>query len=309
MNTKISIIGAGRVGESTAQVLAIQKLAKEIVLIDIDNEYAQGVALDIQETASVYRFDAMITGSNDISKIKDSKIVIIAAGVPRKPGMSRDDVLSINIKIIDKIMDGIIEFTPESIIIMVTNPVDALTYFANKKITSCEHRIMGQAGVLDSMRMSSFVAMETGYSVDDIHAMVMGGHGDSMVPLIRFTAINGIPIEELVSNETIKAIIERTRGGGAEILNLKKKSSAYNAPGAAVAMMVESIIKDKRRLLPCISMLNGEYGHSGLAIGVPIILGKNGIEKIIEVDLNEKEIISFEKSAQITKNVIKEIGF
>ena len=307
MVNKISIIGAGRVGESTAQMLAIKKLTQQIVLIDLDEKYAKGVALDIQETASVYHFDTQLVGSNDIANIQDSNIVIITAGIPRKPGMDRADVLAINLKIIDEIMDGIIKYAPNSYVIVVSNPVDVLTYYANKKANWPRNRIMGQAGILDSMRLSSFIAIETDYSINDIQAMVLGGHGDTMVPLTRFTTISGISIEHLLDQKTIDQLIQRTRDGGAEILNLKQKSSAYDAPGAAVTIMVEAIVHNKNRLLPCITMLKGEYGQTDLAIGVPVILGGNGVEKIIELEFTEQEQQAFDTSAQVIKSLIDEI--
>ena len=307
MVNKISIIGAGRVGESTAQMLAIKKLTQQIVLIDLDEKYAKGVALDIQETASVYHFDTQLVGSNDIANIQDSNIVIITAGIPRKPGMDRADVLAINLKIIDEIMDGIIKYAPNSYVIVVSNPVDVLTYYANKKANWPRNRIMGQAGILDSMRLSSFIAIETDYSINDIQAMVLGGHGDTMVPLTRFTTISGISIEHLLDQKTIDQLIQRTRDGGAEILNLKQKSSAYDAPGAAVTIMVEAMVHNKNRLLPCITMLKGEYGHTDLAIGVPVILGGNGVEKIIELEFTEQEQQAFDTSAHAIKELIREI--
>jgi malate dehydrogenase len=307
MVNKISIVGAGRVGESTAQMLAIQKLAEQIVLIDLDEQYAKGVALDIQETSPVYHFDAELIGASDIANIKDSNIVIITAGMPRKPGMDRADVLAINLKIIDEIMDGVIKHAPDSYVIVVSNPVDVLTYYANKKANWPRNRIMGQAGILDSMRMSSFIAMETDYSINDIQAMVLGGHGDTMVPLPRFTTVSGISIEHLLDQKTISNIIQRTRDGGAEILNLKQKSSAYDAPGAAVTIMVESIVHNKRRLLPCITMLEGEYGQNDVAIGVPVVLGENGVEKIVELDFNTDEQQAFNTSAEVIKGLIAEI--
>jgi len=306
MVNKISIIGAGRVGESTAQMLAIQKLSEHIMLIDLDEQYAKGVALDIQETSSVYNFDAELIGSNDIAEIKDSNIVVIAAGVPRKPGMDRADVLAINLKIIDQIMDGVIEHAPDAYVIVVSNPVDVLTYYANQKANWPRNRIMGQAGILDSMRMSSFIAMETDYSINDIQAMVLGGHGDTMVPLPRFTTVSGISIEYLLDKKTIDNLIQRTRDGGAEILNLKQKSSAYDAPGAAVSTMVEAIVHNKNRLLPCITMLEGEYGQNDIAIGVPVVLGANGVKNIVELDFTNDEQNAFNTSAKVIKSLINE---
>ena len=307
MVNKISIVGAGRVGESTAQMLAIQKLAQQIVLIDLDEQYAKGVALDIQETSPVYHFDAKLMGASDIANIKDSNIVIITAGMPRKPGMDRADVLAINLKIIDEIMDGIIKHAPDAYVIVVSNPVDVLTYYANKKANWPRNRIMGQAGILDSMRLSSFIAMETDYSINDIQAMVLGGHGDTMVPLPRFTTVSGISIEYLLDQNTIDNLIQRTRDGGAEILNLKQKSSAYDAPGAAVTIMVEAMVHNKHRLLPCITMLEGEYGQNDIAIGVPVVLGENGVEKVIELNFTDEEQQAFDTSAQVIKSLINEI--
>ena len=307
MINKISIIGAGRVGESCAQMLAAQKLSKHITLIDLDDKYAKGVALDIQETSPIYEFDSVLKGSSDMSAIKGSGIVIITAGLPRKPGMDRSDVLASNIAIIDSVMDGVIEHAPDSFVIMVTNPVDVLTYYSLKKSKWPRNRIIGQAGVLDSMRMSSFIAMETHYSVNDIQALVLGGHGDTMVPLPRFTTIGGIPITELLSTDAIDKIIQRTRDGGAEILNLKQKSSAYDAPGAAVAAMVESIVHSKNRLLPCISMLEGEYNQRDIAIGVPVVLGSDGIEEIVELKLSQAEQKLFDYSANSIRELTNEI--
>jgi len=307
MVNKISIVGAGRVGESTAQMLAIQKLAQQIVLIDLDEQYAKGVALDIQETSPVYHFDADLIGTSDIANIKDSNIVIITAGMPRKPGMDRADVLTTNLKIVDQIMDGIIKHAPDAYVIVVSNPVDVLTYYAIKKANWPRNRIIGQAGILDSMRMSSFIAMETDYSINDIQAMVLGGHGDTMVPLPRFTTVSGISIEHLLDQNTIDNLIQRTRDGGAEILNLKQKSSAYDAPGAAVTIMVEAIVHNKHRLLPCITMLEGEYGQTDIAIGVPVVLGENGVEKIVELDFTVDEQKAFDASAQVIKSLINEI--
>jgi malate dehydrogenase len=307
MVNKISVIGAGRVGESVAQMLAIQKLSQQIALIDLDEQYAKGVALDIQETASVYHFDVQLIGSSELQAIEGSDIVIITAGMPRKPGMDRADVLAINLKIIDTVMDGVIEYAKDAFVIVVSNPVDVLTYYANKKSGWPSNRIIGQAGVLDSMRLSSFIAMETNYSINDIQAMVLGGHGDTMVPLTRFTTISGISIEQLLDAKTIEGLIQRTRNGGAEVLNLKSKSSAYDAPGAAVTVMVEAIVHNKNRLLPCITMLDGKYGQRDIAIGVPIILGKNGVEEIIELNFTENEQQAFDVSADTIKQLIAEI--
>jgi malate dehydrogenase len=302
---KISIIGAGRVGESTAVKLATSQLAKNIVLIDLDDEYARGVALDVQCMSNAYGIDTKVIGTSDISTIKNSNIVIITAGVPRKPGMDRADVLSINIKIIDNIMNAVIKYATEAYVIMVSNPVDALTHYANKKSRWPRNRIIGQAGVLDSIRMSSFIADRTNYSTSDISAMVLGGHGDTMVPMTRYTTISGISIEQLLGKSEVKKIIQRTRDAGAEILGLKKTSSAYDAPSTAIELMVDSIVHDKNRILPCIAMLDGEYDQSDIAIGVPIVLGSQGVKEIIELDLNDQEKAEFDKSARSIRELIE----
>ena len=308
MTNKISVIGAGRVGESTALSLAIKNLAREIVLVDLNEKYAQGTALDIQESLPFYRSDCKISGSDNLAATKDSDIVVITAGFPRKPGMDRADVLKANLEVIDGIMDGIMEHASNAYVIMVTNPVDALTYYACKKTNWDRSRIIGQAGVLDSMRMSTFISMETGLSIDDVQALVLGGHGDTMVPLPRFTTVGGISIEHLLDKNTIEDINQRTRDGGAEIINLKQNSSAYDAPGAAVVVMVESMVHNKKRLLPCISLLDGEYGQDDVAIGVPVVLGENGIERVIELDFNDQEKALFDHSVSVTRGLNEEVS-
>ena len=295
---KISIIGAGRVGESTAHNLAKAELCHEIALIDIKEGVPQGTALDIQESAPVFGFDTRLTGYNDLAALAQSDLIIITAGLPRKPGMSRSDVLSVNVPIITSIMDEAKKSAPGAIIIMVTNPVDVLTHVAWKRTGWDRQRIIGLSGVLDSTRMASFVAMETGLSVKDITAMVLGGHGDTMVPLPRFTCINGIPIENFLNKEQIERIAKRTREGGAEILALRKTSSAYDAPAAAVATMVDAIRHDRKRILPCVAILDGEYGQKGICMGVPVILGSHGMEKVVQLDLNPEEKAAFLGSAE-----------
>jgi malate dehydrogenase len=286
---KIAIIGAGRVGESTAQFLAKKDISREIVLTDINEGTAQGAALDIQESASLFGFDTRLRGSNCNDIIIDADLVIITAGIPRKPGMSRADVLDTNLKILDSILDDVLKLAPDSKLLLVSNPVDTLTYHAWKKTGWDRSRVMGQAGVLDSSRMAAFVAMETGLSAKDINAMVMGGHGDSMVPMVRFTTISGIGIEHFLPSTTIDSIIERTRSGGAEILALKKNSSAYGAPAAAIAEMVEAIAYDRKAVLPTVAVLDGEYDQSDIAIGVPCVLGRNGMEQVLQLELNDSE--------------------
>ena len=306
---KISIIGAGRVGESTAHNLAKAELCHEIALIDIKEGVPQGTALDIQESAPVFGFDTRLTGYNDMAALAQSDLIIITAGLPRKPGMSRSDVLSVNVPIITSIMDEAKKSAPNAIIIMVTNPVDVLTHVAWKRTGWDRQRMIGLSGVLDSTRMASFVAMETGLSVKDITAMVLGGHGDTMVPLPRFTCINGIPIENFLSKEQIERIAKRTREGGAEILALRKTSSAYDAPAAAVATMVDAIRHDRKRILPCVAILDGEYGQKGICMGVPVILGNHGMEKVVQLDLNPEEKAAFLGSAEHVRADLARLKF
>ncbi len=296
---KIAIIGAGRVGESTAQILAKEELCRELVLLDIHEGMPQGVALDIQESASLLRFDTRVTGATDPAAIAGADIIIVTAGIPRKPGMSRSDVLGTNLSIIDKIVADSLEHAPDAMLIMVTNPVDVLTWYAWQKSGWPRHRVFGQSGALDTARMTSFIAMETGYSIKDISALVLGGHGDAMVPLPRFTDIAGIPITHFLSEERIHQINQRTRQGGGEILALKQHSSAYDSPAAAVAIMVDAISHNRRRILPCVSVLDGEYGQHDIAMGVPAVLTETGLTDIIELQLNADEQAAFQVSADI----------
>jgi len=298
---KITIVGAGRVGESTAQFLAAKNLCSEIVLLDIHKGAAVGTALDIQEVSPLFQFDTRLTGGVDHALMADSELIIITAGLPRKPGMSRSDVLTSNIPIMDSIIDGAMKYAPNAILLFVTNPVDVITYHAFIKTGWPRNRVFGQAGVLDSSRMASFIAMETGYSIMDIYAMVLGGHGDTMVPMLRYCTIAGIPIEKFIAKEKIETIVERTRNGGTEILALRKNSSAYDAPAASIVEMVDAIVHNRNRILPTVCLLEGEYGHEDIAIGVPAVLGKNGISDIIELDLNETERKMFEHSASLVR--------
>lgn len=301
---KISIVGAGRVGESTAQFIAEKKLCQELMLIDIREGVPQGVALDIQETAPLLGFDTEVNGSHHADAMKDSELVIVTAGIPRQPGMSRSDVLGTNVKIIDSIAADIKQYAPNSFVIVVSNPVDSLTYRMLKQTGFPRNRVFGQAGVLDSTRMASFIAMETGLSILDIHAMVLGGHGDSMVPMTRFTTISGIPIKHYLDDKTIEEIVDRTRNGGAEILGLRKTSSAYDAPAASVTAMVESIVHNSKRVLPCVAILEGEYAQQDVAMGVPCVLSAKGLERIIELPLNEEEQKLFDSTiASIQKDL------
>lgn len=298
---KITIVGAGRVGESTAQFLAAQNLCREIILLDINEGAAKGAALDIQEVSPIFEYDTRLIGSVDHALMVDSDIIIITAGLPRKPGMSRSDVLSSNIPIMNGIIDGAMKYAPNALLLFVTNPVDVITYHAIIKTGWPRHRIFGQAGVLDSSRMASFIAMETGFSSMDINTMVLGGHGDTMVPMLRYCTIAGIPVERFIEPDKLDAIVERTRNGGAEILALRQNSSAYDAPAASVAEMVDAIVHNRRRILPTVCYLQGEYGHQDLAIGVPAVLGHNGIEEIIQLDMNDKEQAMFDQSAAIVR--------
>lgn len=293
---KITIVGAGRVGESTAQLIAEQDLCKELMLLDIREGVPQGVALDIQETAPLLRFDTRVNGCHQPEGVKDSGLVIITAGVARKVGMTRSDVLDVNVKVIDDIVDSIVKHAPDAIILLVSNPVDTLTYEAFLRSGFERSRVLGQAGVLDSMRMASFIAMESGFSTRDISAMVLGGHGDTMVPMMRYTTISGIPVEHFLEQGRIQDIIERTRNGGAEILSLRQTSSAYDAPAAAITAMVDAIVHGRRRILPAVAILQGEYGQSDMAMCVPCVLSDCGVEKVVELPLNDIEQSMFNES-------------
>jgi len=298
---KITVVGAGRVGESTAQFIASKDLCREIVLIDIREGAAEGAALDIQEDAPLFRFDTRLSGGTDYAMMADSDLIIITAGVPRKPGMSRSDVLETNVRVTDSIIENTLKYAPNSKMLFVSNPVDILTYRAFQKTGWDRSRIFGQAGVLDSTRMASFIAMETGYSTLDIDAMVLGGHGDSMVPMMRYTTISGIPVSNFINQKTIDDIVTRTRNGGAEILALRQNSSAFDAPAAAVAAMVDAIVNDRKRILPTVAIVQNEYGCDELAIGVPCVLGKNGMEKVISIEMNESEKANFNNSVAAVK--------
>jgi malate dehydrogenase len=302
---KITIVGAGRVGESTAQFLAAKNLCSEIFLLDINDGAAKGAALDIQEVSPLFEYDTRLVGGTGQSLMQDSGLIIITAGLPRKPGMSRSDVLTANIPIIDGIIDGALRYAPDAIMLFVTNPVDVITYHAVLKSGWPRNRIFGQAGVLDSSRMASFIAMETGYSIMDIYAMVLGGHGDTMVPMLRHCTIAGIPIERFLSREKIDAIIERTRKGGAEILALRQNSSAFDAPAASVVEMVDAVVHNRNRILPTVCFLEGEYGFDDIAIGVPAVLGNSGVEDIIQLELNDAERAMFAHSASLVREDIE----
>ena len=304
--SKVSIIGSGNVGSTTALYLAEKKIA-DIYLFDIVEGLSVGKALDAEEGAPIRRYDIEIRGAEDFSKLSDSDVVVITAGVARRPGMSRDDLLVTNSKIMKSVAEKVAQYTPNSIIVVVSNPLDVMAYLALKVTGFALKRVVGMAGILDSTRFRYFVAQKLGVSVCDTTAIVLGGHGNSMVPLPRYTTVSGIPITELLPKDTIEKIIERTRKGGAEIVSYLKTGSAFYAPAAAVAEMVECIIRDKRRILPCSAYLRGEYGIEGLFVGVPILLGKNGVEQVIELELTPEEKEALQHSAGAVKKVIEKL--
>lgn len=307
MRPKITIIGAGFVGSTTAHFLAMHRLG-DIVLLDLDEGAAKGKALDLLQAGSIEGFDLKITGTSSYEDTGSSDIVVITAGIARKPGMSRDELLAVNVKIMKNVCEEIKKTSPGAIIIVVTNPLDVMVSVAHKITGFPSGRVMGMAGVLDTARMKTFIAEELGASAQDISALVLGGHGDTMVPLMRHATVGGIPVAELLSKEKLDAIVERTRNGGAEIVSHLKTGSAYFAPAASVACMVESILKDQKRILPCAAYLNGEYGISGLFIGVPVVLGRKGIECVVELDLDEEERAAFKKTAEHVKNIIDSVA-
>jgi malate dehydrogenase len=304
---KISIIGAGRVGETAAHTIAQQEMCSEVVLLDIREGAAAGAALDVSQSASYFGFDTRVTGGTDPVLLKDSDLIIITAGSPRKPGMSRNDVLDINRAVIDTIIDEVLEQAPDALLLMVTNPVDVLTWHAWKRTGWERGRVFGQAGVLDVSRMACFMAEETGFSIKDIHAIVIGGHGDLMVPMTRFSSINGVPATAFLDQDAIERINKRTQHGGAEVLALRQTSSAYNAPAAAIATMVDAICNNRRRILPCVCNLDGEYGQTDITVGVPAILGLNGIEQVVELPLDEAERDGFQASVDGVRADLKHL--
>lgn len=302
---KISVIGAGFTGATTAFILA-QKELGDVVLVDIPQleNPTKGKALDMLESSPVLGFDANIIGTSDYADTADSDIVVITAGIARKPGMSRDDLVTTNQKIMKAVTKEIVKYSPNCYIIVLTNPVDAMTYTVYKESGFPKNRVIGQSGVLDTARFRTFVAQELNLSVKDITGFVLGGHGDDMVPLVRYSYAGGIPLETLIPKERLDAIVERTRKGGGEIVNLLGNGSAYYAPAASLVEMVEAIIKDQRRVLPAIAYLEGEYGYEGIYLGVPTILGGSGIEKVIELELTEEEKAALAKSVESVKNVM-----
>lgn len=304
MKNKVSIVGAGSTGATTAHWLAEREIA-DIVLVDVVEGMPQGKALDLQEAMPVIGKDVSIVGSNEYDATEGSDIVVITAGMPRKPGMSRDDLLTTNAKIVREATEKSLQHSPEAILVMLTNPLDVMSYLALKVADLPRERIVGQAGILDSARMRAFVAMETGVSVENIHCYVLGGHGDDMVPLTRHSNIAGVPLNQYLAADKLDAIVQRTRKGGGEIVSLLKTGSAYYAPSIAITQMVEAILKDKHLVVPASAHMQGEYGLNDIFFGAPVQLGRTGVEKIIEYDLNDEEKAALEKSADSVQNTIE----
>lgn len=294
---KITVVGAGNVGATAAQRVAEKELARQVVLIDVVEGVPQGKGLDQWQSAPIEGFDSRVIGTNGYEESAGSGIYIVTAGIARKPGMSRDDLLNTNAGIVRQVSENIARVSPDAIIIMVSNPLDVMCYVAMQASGFPRERVVGMAGVLDTARYRAFLAMEIGVSVEDIQAMVLGGHGDTMVPLISYTTVSGIPITQLIAKDKLDAIVQRTRGGGAEIVSYLKTGSAYYAPSAGAVQMAEAIVKDKKRILPCAAWLQGEYGFSDLFLGVPVLLGKGGVEKVLEVELTDDEKAALKASA------------
>ena len=303
---KVAVIGAGNVGATCAFVLAERNVG-EIVLLDIYEGFAKGKALDMSQGGRILNYDGRVTGTSDYADIQDSDVVVVTSGFPRQPGMSREDLIGKNADIVAQVGEGIRDNAPDSVIVMVTNPLDLMTYHM-QQITGFPHsRVVGQAGILDSARMTHFISQAVGCSNEDVQAMVLGGHGDTMVPLPRYTTVNGIPVTQLLSDEEIAAICERTASGGGEIVKLLEKGSAFYAPGSAAAIMAEAILDDRKRVLPCSTYLNGEYGLEDIYIGVPVVLGKAGVERIVQLELEPHEMDSLQGSAAFYKEQLASI--
>tara|TARA_A100001037_G_scaffold298150_1_gene321380 strand:+ start:2441 stop:3364 length:924 start_codon:yes stop_codon:yes gene_type:complete len=301
---KIGVVGAGNVGATTAQLISQQELAREVVLLDVAEGIPQGKGLDMAESSPIERFDTQITGTNDPNDLSNCGIVVITAGIARKPGMSRDDLLATNADVVGTVSEHVARVAPNAIVITVTNPLDVMTYVSLKKTGFQPERVVGMAGVLDTARYRYFLAQELDVSVEDITAFVLGGHGDSMVPLPRYTTVAGIPVTELLDQPTVDRIVQRTRDGGAEIVGHLKTGSAYYAPASAVTEMVKSIVRDKKRILPCAAYLTGQYGISDLFVGVPVKLGAQGVEGIIEIGLTPNESTALLASASEVQEAV-----
>ncbi|MDX1917348.1 MAG: malate dehydrogenase [Rickettsiaceae bacterium] len=305
---KIALIGSGNIGGTLAHLIMLKELG-DVVLFDINDGIPQGKALDISQSTKSEDRDARITGTSNYADIEGSDVVIVTAGFPRKPGMSRDDLLSMNAEVIKKVASGIKTYAPNSFVIVITNPLDAMVHVMKNETGFLPSKVVGMAGVLDSSRFSHFLAQEFNVSIEDVTSFVLGGHGDSMVPLVRYSTVAGIPVPDLIkmgwtSQEKIDAIVKRTAGGGGEIVNLLKTGSAFYAPAASAIAMAESYIKDKRRILPCAAYLDGEYGIKDLYVGVPVVIGAGGVEKIVEIDLNPEEKNLFDKSVETVKELM-----
>jgi len=309
MRRKVAVVGAGFVGATTAQRIAEKDLA-DVVMVDIPEMEGptKGKALDMLESAPLVGFDAKLTGTSDYEAIKDSDVVVVTAGVPRKPGMTREDLIEINTKITHDVTEKVVKYAPEAVLIVVTNPLDAMVYAAYKLSGFPRERVIGQSGALDSTRFRTFIALELGVSMRDVHALVIGGHTDvGMVPLASHASAAGIPITELLSPEEIESLIERTRKGGTEIVELYGKGSAYYAPSAGIAQMVEAILLDQKRIIPCAAYLQGEYGVEDLFLGVPVVLGAKGMERIIELKLSPEEQELFQKSVELVRQTVAQV--
>src|SRR5574337_587714 len=306
MRPKVTVVGAGNVGASVAQYTVEKELA-DVVLVDVIEGVPQGKALDLLEAGPLHRYDSRLVGFNGYDGTEGSDIVVVTAGFPRKPGMTRDDLLFKNAEVIQQVTQEVAKRSPDAILIMVTNPLDAMVQLAWKVSGFPPKRVMGMAGILDSARFRTFIALELGVSVENVTAFVLGGHGDTMVPLPRYSTVAGIPLPELLSKERIDAIVERTRDGGAEIVGLLKTGGAYYAPGAGVVEMIEAILKDKKKILPCAAYLSGEYGVKGLYVGVPVKLGRAGVEQVIEITLTPEEAAAFKKSAATVRELVEKL--
>lgn len=304
MRTKISVVGAGNVGATVAQLIAYKELG-DVVMVDIIEGLPQGKALDLLEAGPVEGYDSQVNGANNYEATADSHIVVITAGIARKPGMSRSDLITTNANIVRAVTEQVIKYSPEALLIVVSNPLDAMVHLTKHVSGFPKNRVVGQAGVLDSTRFRTFIAQELNVSVEDTQAFVLGGHGDTMVPLPRYSTVAGIPITHLLPQETIDRLVQRTRDGGGEIVNLLKSGSAFYAPGAAVVQMVEAIVKDKKRVLPCTAYLEGEYGLRDIYFGVPVKLGAGGVEQIIEIELTADERAALQASAKEVADTIQ----
>lgn len=306
MKAKVSVIGAGHVGATTAQLI-LQSGIADVVLYDIAEGVPQGKALDLSEAAPLWNASSVCNGTNDLADTAGSDVVVITAGLPRKPGMSRDDLLQANAKVIRDVTTGTAGLSPEAVYIVVTNPMDVMTQIAWKISGFSSRKVVGMGGVLDSVRFRTFISFALGVSPEDVEAVVLGGHGDLMVPMPRFTTVKGVPVDELLDQDRIAELIHRTRNGGAEIVSLLKTGSAYYAPAASVFQMVRAVLLDEKRVLPCAAYLQGEYGVSGLFVGVPVVLGKKGVEKIIELRLSDEEKKAFHQSASSVRELLERV--